>query len=227
MWRTQARAVACFAMSRRHRWWAAMAYALLAALCALVGWKACKVVEERYQRSSPSPLSSSDALAKRFIEECSRSRPKTCDPCPSPNLSPLALLGRPSLDPEELLVRARTLARAGLAKLEYFNAEPSVVFAPPADEPLNANHLLPIYKDEYGVGIRIVPRRSPSLLERGMKAGDVMVGINGRPILGNTRIDGVLGAKAVLEVIRGDELVILVVGRDNAAAKAIELPATP
>ena len=166
--------------------------------------------------SSPTPPMSSADLVMKFIEECKRNRPTTCDPCPAPNLSPLALLGQPSLDTEVLLARAEQLARADLVKIEHLQVEPLHFFGD-SDASLNPYYISPTYQSGYGVGLRISPRRSKYIFERGMKAGDVLIGVNGHPTLTNTNPEAWLARKAVLEVLRGDALVIVVLEGGESA----------
>lgn len=162
----------------------------------------------RHKLFGPPPSLSREELATRFIEECSL-QPKSCPPCPAPILSPLALLGRPTLDREVLLARALKLAEAGLARVEYLRAEAVDLLGSPG-QGLNDYHVFPMYEDGYGIGLGISPRRSRYIFERGMEPGDVLIGINGRPVLGNARMDGWRGTKSVAEVLRREDFIVVV-----------------
>ena len=165
--------------------------------------------------SSPTPPMSSADLIMKFIEECKRNLPPPRSLSSSQSVS-TGTSGRPSLDTEVLLARAEKLARADLVKIEHPQVEPLHFFGD-SDASLNPYYISPTYQNGYGVGLRISPRRSKYIFERGMKAGDVLIGVNGHPTLTNTDLKVWLAKKVVLEVLRGEALVIVVLEGGESA----------
>ena len=171
------------------------------------------MARSRHSGSSSVRPASSVELWEKFIQECSLARPSTCEPCPLPNLSPLALLGQPSLDPEVMLARAQTLARTGFVKLTDRRSEP-IPLGGGSDSGLNEYHLLPIHERGFAVGVQMSPRRSKILFEHGMEPHDVLIAVNGRPTLGKADLSAWTEKLLVLEILRGDAFVVLVLEQE-------------
>jgi hypothetical protein len=151
-------------------------------------------------------------LARRFIEECSLQK-KSVQPCPELGLSPLALLGKPTVDVEALLARAQALATHGAARVERIQVDSATLQDEP---PLNATHILPIHEQDFMIGHLIAPRRSNYIFERGMKSGDIVLAVNGRPTWSDAMLGLAREPRWVVEVLRENEYLVVVIERRDS-----------